>query len=357
MHEAVLKDVLGDHRSAIRLGGQGHVLRLHIGGEAGIFFSIDVGGQQTAVPDHADAVVRDLKVRSRFAELLQQCAEVAGLAVGHDEIAAGHGAGNDECARRNAVGDDAVSRSCQPRHTLNADGGRPHPLDPGAHLDKQRCQVAYLRFAGTIFHHGFALGQHGCHHQLLGAGHSDAVPDDVASAQALGASFDVAVVLGDAGAQMLKTLDVQVDGTGPDGASAGQGDTRAARARHQRSQHQRRGPHGLHQFVGGFGADRLATVDGGAVMRAAVTQFNFGPHLHQQLAHGLDVAHLGDVLQHDGLVGEQSRRHRGKRSVLGAADAHRPDQWIAAADYKFVHGTIPLVVRFSIVSRLAVDGH
>ena len=37
MHEAVLEDVFGDLRRAFALGGEGHILRLHIGREAWIF--------------------------------------------------------------------------------------------------------------------------------------------------------------------------------------------------------------------------------------------------------------------------------------------------------------------------------
>ncbi len=230
-----------------------------------------------------------------------------------------------------------MARSSQPRHALDADSGGARALDARSHRDQQRRQVGHFRLARAVFHHGFALGERCGHHQFLGAGDGDAVPHDVAAAQPLGAGFHIAVVLRDGRTQVLEALDVQVDGTRADGASAGQGDARATGARHQRTQHQRGRAHRLHQFVRGFRTDRLTAVNAGAVMGAAVTQFDLRPHLHQQLAHGLDVAHLGDVLQHHGFVGEQRRCHRWKRGILGAADAHRPYQWIAAADYEFVH--------------------
>ena len=69
----------------------------------------------------------------------------------------------------------------------------------------------------------------------------------------------------------------------------------------------------------------------------AIAEFDFGAHGSQQLARGLDVAHLGNIFQNDRLVGEQSGGHAGKRGVLRAADANRAEQRIAAANDKFVH--------------------
>ena len=142
--------------------------------------------------------------------------------------------------------------------------------------------------------------------------------------QPLGAGLDVAMLLGDGCAQPLQAFDVQIDGARADRASAGQGNAGASAARDQRAQHQRRGAHGLDQFIGGFGVARLSTADGSAMLGAAIAQFDLGAHGGQQLALGLDVAHLGDVFQDDRLIGEQRRRHGGQRGVLRAADANGP---------------------------------
>ena len=69
----------------------------------------------------------------------------------------------------------------------------------------------------------------------------------------------------------------------------------------------------------------------------AVAQFDFGAHRSQQLARGLDVAHLRDILQDDRLVGQQSGGHGRQGGVLGAADANGPQQRIAAANHKLIH--------------------
>ena len=76
----------------------------------------------------------------------------------------------------------------------------------------------------------------------------------------IGGGFDIAVLLRDLGAQTFQTLDVQVDGAGADGASAGQRDAGAATARYQRSQDERGGAHGLDQFIRRFGSGESAQI-------------------------------------------------------------------------------------------------
>ena len=73
------------------------------------------------------------------------------------------------------------------------------------------------------------------------------------------------------------------------------------------------------------------------MLRPSVPQFDLRPHRRQQLARGLDVAHLRNVFENDRLFREQRRGHRRQRGILGAADANRPQQRIPAANYKFIH--------------------
>ena len=85
------------------------------------------------------------------------------------------------------------------------------------------------------------------------------------------------------------------------------------------------------------GFDQIAAADGGAVLRAAVAKFDLGAHRGQQLALGLDVAHLRDVFQNDGLFGKQRGGHSRQGGIFRAADAHGAQQRIAAANDKLVH--------------------
>ncbi len=74
------------------------------------------------------------------------------------------------------------------------------------------------------------------------------------------------------------------------------------------------------------------------MLGATVSQFDFCAHGGEQLARGFDVAHLRDVFEDDRLVGEERGGHARQGGVLGAADLNCSEQWIAAANYEFVHG-------------------
>ncbi len=100
---------------------------------------------------------------------------------------------------------------------------------------------------------------------------------------------------------------------------------------------QRRGAHGLDQFVRGFGSGERGAVDGGAVVGASVAEFDFGAHGGEQVARGLDVADLGNIFEDDGLVGEQGGGHAGQRGIFRAADADGAQQRLSAADDELVH--------------------
>ena len=62
VHEAVLEDVFGDGGGAFGLGGEGHELGLHVGGEAGVLLGGDVGGLEVAAGADADVVVADVEL-------------------------------------------------------------------------------------------------------------------------------------------------------------------------------------------------------------------------------------------------------------------------------------------------------
>src|ERR1022692_4806435 len=186
-------------------------------------------------------------------QLGHQRAHVFGHAIRDLQVAAGDGSGDEERARLDAVADDGVIRAVQLFDAAYVNRGSAGALDLRAHLRQQRAQIRDLRLARGVAQYGLAARQHGGHDQVFGAGHRDAVEVDDRATQPLRRfRFDVAVGLPDARAQLLQTMEVQVDGTRADGAPAGQGDARAARARHQRPQHQTGGAHGLHQLIRRF---------------------------------------------------------------------------------------------------------
>ncbi len=104
MHEAVLENVFSDGGGAVGLGGEGHELGLHVGGEARVLLGGDVGGLEGAAAAHADVLLAQLDADAALFELGDERAEVPGVAAVDVEVAASDGAGEQEGARLDAVG-------------------------------------------------------------------------------------------------------------------------------------------------------------------------------------------------------------------------------------------------------------
>ena len=329
-------------RRARGLRGERHVLRLHVGGEAGIFFGVQVGGLERLIAHDANGVGFHRSFHAGFRQLLQDGGEVRGIASGDVDVSAGEGSGDDEGSGFDAVGDDAVPGAVQLGDALHADRGRARAVDFRAHGVEQRGEVGDFRFAGAVLHDGLAIGKRGGHKQVFGAGDGNSVEDNFGATEAvafsrIGGGLDVAVLLRDLRAQPLQTFDMQIDGAGTDGASAGQRDAGAATAGNERPQNERGGPHGLDQFIRRFGSGKRARANRGAMMGASVAEFDFGAHGGEQLARGLDVAHLRDVFENHRFVGEQGCRHARECGVLRATDSDGAEQGVATADYELIH--------------------
>src|SRR4029077_6593581 len=183
---------------------------------------------------------------------------------------------------------------------LYLDRGRAGALDFGTHGVQQRGEVRDFRFTSAVLHDGFALGKRGGHQQVFSASDGNFVEDNFGAFEAIAIDrisgrFDIAVLLRDLSAQTLETFNMQIDGARTDGASAGQRDASAATARYERSEDERRGSHGLDQFIRRFRSGERARANSGPMLGASVAEFDFGAHGGEELACGLDVAHLRDV--------------------------------------------------------------
>ena len=101
------------------------------------------------------------------------------------------------------------------------------------------------------------------------------------------------------------------------------------------------GPHRLYKFVRGNGVVESLALDGVGV-RGEMLGAHGGRHDCQQLAHGDDIPHLGNVVQSYGFGCQQSSGHRGQRGIFRSADFHRAVQRFAAAYQELIHfGNIP----------------
>ena len=88
-------------------------MRLHVSGEAGIFFGDYVCGLQITSSLNPHGIPRVLRLHPDFLQPLQQRAEVSRLAAGDVEIAVGESARNDEGSGFDAVGNNAML--CAPK--------------------------------------------------------------------------------------------------------------------------------------------------------------------------------------------------------------------------------------------------
>ena len=213
---------------------------------------------------------------------------------------------------------------------LDANRGRSRAVYLRAHGVEQCGQVGDFRFASAVLHDRLTIGQRGGHQQVFGSSHGDFVEDNFSAFEPtaflrIGGGLDVAVLLRNLRAQALETFDMEIDGAGADGASAGQRDAGAATARDERPQDERRGAHGLDQLIRRFGSGQGAGANRGAVMSSPVAEFYVGAHGGEELACGLDVAHLRNVFENHRFVGEQSRCHARQGGVLRATDADRAE--------------------------------
>ena len=81
----------------------------------------------------------------------------------------------------------------------------------------------------------------------------------------------------------------------------------------------------------------MRALDAGAVLGAAVAEFDLGAHAGEELALGLDVADLRDVFEDDLVFGEDGGGHAGKGGVFGSGDFDGAEKGVAAAYYELVH--------------------
>ncbi len=172
--------------------------------------------------------------------------------------------------------------------------------------------------------------------------------------QAPGPSVHVAVLDRDLGAQLLQAFQVLVNRAGPDGAAPGERHARPAAAGHQRAQRHHRGAHRLDHLIGRFRSGQLARVQpelavGFACLRVPrAGRVGFDPHMAEELLHGEEVAHPGEVRQVDGLGGQQGSGHGGQGGVLGPADLDAAPQRYAAFNQETVHRSVPYTEILSI---------
>src|SRR5258708_13064506 len=171
------------------------------------------------------------------------------IAVGKLEIAAGQDGGNYKSARFNAIRNDAVPRAVKLLDAMDPDGMCACAFDFCPHFGEQGSQVRNLGFASTVFHDGLALGQSSGHHQVFSAGDGDLVKNNMTAVQSLRARFNVAMFLLDSSAKAFQAFDMEIDGAGANGATAGLRNAAAPHTPDHPPQHQVGGTHRFYHLL------------------------------------------------------------------------------------------------------------
>ena len=132
---------------------------------------------------------------------------------------------------------------------------------------------------------------------------------------------------------------MEVDGTGADGAAAGQGNLGLPAAGQERPHDEEGGTHLPHQLIG-----RFAAADDPAVHRQLMLGFIKGrldPQLPQHLGDGIDVFQCRHLVQHAlRLLAQQGGGDDGQHRILRPADLHPPTHGTASMYDKFFHSSL-----------------
>ena len=192
-----------------------------------------------------------------------------------------------------------------------------------------------FRFRRGAFDHGRAFGQHGGHHDVVGAenGRAEfAAQIDHRAGQFRREHFDVAAFDPHRGAERFESLQMQIDRPIADDAAAGQRNGRFLATAEQRTEHANRGAHFAHDFVGRDRFDLLRLDRDGAA-----GAFHLRAEMRQDLQHVMRVAQVRHAMQNARLARQQRRGQDRQRRIFRAADLDRTGERMTAVNENFIH--------------------
>src|SRR3989454_1068201 len=217
------------------------------------------------------------------------------------------------------VGDDRVGGARQFGDALDLHPGGARAPDPRPHRREQGREVDDLGLARRVLDPRRPLGERRGHHEVLGPRDGNEIGGDPRRLEPARSRHDVPVLDRDLGAEAGEPLEVLVDRPDADGAAARQGDARRAVARDERPEHEHGGPHRRDEFV------RRDVVGDTRHLRRELAPLAPDGRAERldQPHHRAHVDEVRDIRQMDRLRGQERRRQRGQRSVLGRAHPHR----------------------------------
>jgi len=136
----------------------------------------------------------------------------------------------------NPVGDYFMSAGPQVIDPLDDDGVGPVPFNIRTHGPEHVCQVLNLRLIGRILEDCPAFGGNcGCHDVFSSRNRRD-IKENFCTVQPVCPGIDIAVIQKDVGPHGHEGLQMQIDGTGPNGAASRQRDLGPAASGQERPQ-------------------------------------------------------------------------------------------------------------------------
>ena len=229
---AVIPHALRHQRSSFRKREDRGDLRLHVSGEAGIGQGLDIGPVQGAGPADQEGVLVLFHVHAHFHQFGGDAVHVLGNNILHQDLSTGGSHGGHISARLDLVRNDGIIAAPKAIHATDLDGICAGATDVGTHGVKEIGQVHDVGFLGRIFDNSSALRPDGGHHNVHGGAHGDHVQVDIGPFQqaVFRGGIDEATFHHYLSAQSGEALDVLVDGTDAEIASAGHGHLRLPKA-------------------------------------------------------------------------------------------------------------------------------
>ena len=250
---------------------------------------------------YADRPAFDIHLGAGQPQLVRHGLDMLGFRARDFHIPSGEGRGGHERTGFDAVGDDAHFGRMQAVDAMNGYFGSSGTFDAGPHFDQGIGQGRDFRFPGGIAQDRGALGQHGRHHQVFGAGHRYDVKVDIRSLELFAGGFHITVGQVDPGAQALQTSQVKIDGTRADGTSSGERNPCFLQACHQRPQYENGSPHLAHQIIRGF----MIIQPPGIGLHGVALQFTTHAQMGQKIQRAANIPQIGHVGELVGAVAQQ----------------------------------------------------
>ena len=213
--------------------------------------------------------------------------------------------------------------------------------DARAHAAQHAGEIHDLRLGGGVVNHAHAVGEHGGHQDVLGAGDGGHVELNLGALQVRDLAVYVAAGELEGAAERLQALQVLIDRPHADGAAARKRDVGLSTAGQERAERQHARAHLAHEVIRRLVEGHALRVDLHAALRprrvplppdqAGAAQ---APEQRERRADVHEVWHVVD----DVLTGRQQRRDKqGERGVFGAADVYGAMQRHAAVGDQLVH--------------------